>query len=100
MLLEAIKLNEVKYARGRTVYFVSAVDPLDGDMEIYAGPFQDEQHAEKFKKDATAIIEKIVQASEEPERNRNDMPVFITRKIVGPQAFLEEITQHIESFLV
>ncbi len=94
------QLNEAKYTTGgKTVYFVKAFDPEDGDLETYAGPFQNEHHAKKFQKVATALVKKRLRASEDPEYHKNDMPVFIIEKIVEPEVFLQEINRHIESFL-
>jgi len=91
------QLTEAKYAKGRTVYFVSAFDPEDGDMEQYAGPFQDKEMAKKFVQVAHATTEKAFVTVGVEDAHRMYLPNFHVQKIMDPETFLRTMNEHIET---
>ena len=92
------QLNEVRYT-GKTYYFVQAFDPEDGDLEQYAGPFNDESSAEKFAKFATTAAEKKFTDMDTEEEYRAYIPTFHVQKIMVPQDFLQAMNRHLEQML-
>ena len=87
------KLNEARYDH-RAVYFVQAFDPEDGDISTYAGPFPSEAEANKF---ANHMISRDKQYFGE-RVDWNDLPAYHVEKLLPPDAFIEEINQHVEQF--
>ena len=98
MLLEDIKkLTEAKYS-SREYYVVRAVD-VDGDMGLYAGPFNDKEAAKKFQQVAHATTEKQFDSMSENDEYRQWLPEYSIEKITHPQAFLQDMSEHIEQML-
>lgn len=95
MLLEDIKkLTEARYTTGKETYFVQALDPEDGDISLYAGPFQDEQSAEKFTKQMRDRDKKRYK----DRVNQDDLPSYYVEKLLPADEFIEMMDQHIEVF--
>jgi len=94
MRLENIKkLTEARYA-GREVYFVGAFDPEDGQLDTFAGPFNNKATAENFahnmaERDKREFKGKI---------NPNDFPTYNVEKMLNESDFAEAMYNHIEVF--
>jgi len=92
------QLNETKYA-GQTYYVVQAFDPEDGDLETYAGPFNNKATAEKFAKTANDTTENKFNNMDVEDDYRQYLPTFHVQKIMNPQDFLQAMNNHLEQML-
>jgi len=93
------QLNETKYT-GQTYYIVQAWDPEDGDLETYAGPFNNKATAEKFAKRANETTEnKFNNMDIKDEQYRQYLPTFHVQEIIDPQDFLQVMNKHLEQML-
>lgn len=91
------QLNEARYTTGKTLYFVQAFDPEDGDMEQYAGPFFNEASAKKFANAMFAAGENKFNNMDTDEQYRQYLPTFHVQTIMDPQDFLQAMIRHLES---